>query len=311
MQPQSSLLTRKLPVETVRRFYAEDVRFRARLKSQAVAEAFAAIPREDFLGAGPWQVVADRGYVTTEDADPRHLYHDSLVAIDVARKLNNGQPSALAKWIDSLDLRPGERVCHVGCGVGYYTAIIAHVVGPAGRVLAVELDSGLAERARSNLARWNWVEVVAGDGTAFDPGDADAIFINAGVTHPQPLWLERLRPGGRLLVPITSSDLEGLMFAMCGSGTDAQAGFGEMLLVRRELDRYPASFVSLVGIYSSPTGRDPELNQALGEVLKQTLRGQRSPVRSLRRDPHPAGDTCWLHGEPICLSTAEFPPTAA
>jgi protein-L-isoaspartate(D-aspartate) O-methyltransferase len=311
--PNSSLLTRGLPTEMVRLFYAEDVRFRARLKSQAVAEAFAVVPREDFLGPGPWQVMGlERGYVTTEDADPRHLYHDALVAIDAARKLNNGQPSALAKWIDSLDLRPGERVCHVGCGVGYYTAIMAHVVGPAGRVLAVELDPGLAERARSNLARWNWAEVVSADGTAFDPGDADAIFVNAGVTHPQPLWLDRLRPGGRLLVPITTSNLQGMIPAMCGIGAEGQAGgFGEMLLVHRENDRYPASFVSMVAIFSSPSGRDPELDRALAEVLKQTLRGQRGPVRSLRRDPHTAGDTCWLHGADFCLSTAEAAAPAA
>jgi protein-L-isoaspartate(D-aspartate) O-methyltransferase len=46
------------------------------------------------------------------------------VAIDAARCLNNGQPSALARWIDAFDLCTGDRVLHVGCGVGYYTPIL-------------------------------------------------------------------------------------------------------------------------------------------------------------------------------------------
>ena len=78
------------------------------------------------------------------DADPAHLYHDVLVAIDPARRLNNGQPSYLAFCLDALDLREADCVLHVGCGVGYYTAIAAEVVGPGGRVIGVEIDADLA-----------------------------------------------------------------------------------------------------------------------------------------------------------------------
>jgi protein-L-isoaspartate O-methyltransferase len=57
--------------------------------------------------------------------------------------------------------------------------------------------------ARANLNHLASVEVVTGDGITYDAGEMDAIFINAGVTHPQPLWLDRLRTSGRLLIPIT------------------------------------------------------------------------------------------------------------
>ena len=53
--------------------------------------------REGFLGPGPWRVLSlMRGldYWTTDDADPRRLYHDILVAIDEGRRLNNGRPSS-------------------------------------------------------------------------------------------------------------------------------------------------------------------------------------------------------------------------
>jgi hypothetical protein len=66
---------------------------------------------------------------------PREVYHNVVVSLDRAKDINNGQPSALGRWIDSLALKRGERVYHLGCGVGYYTAIIAEVVGLGGRVV--------------------------------------------------------------------------------------------------------------------------------------------------------------------------------
>lgn len=68
---------------TARRAYAEELRTRARLRSDALVEAFAKVPRERFLGPGPWQgMPALGGYTTTVDANPAHLYRDVLVAID-------------------------------------------------------------------------------------------------------------------------------------------------------------------------------------------------------------------------------------
>ena len=81
----------------VRRWFAEELRHVAHVQSAAVVDAFAAVPREGFLGPGPWRVLSlMRGldYWTTDDADPRRLYHDILVAIDEGRRLNNGQPNS-------------------------------------------------------------------------------------------------------------------------------------------------------------------------------------------------------------------------
>jgi protein-L-isoaspartate(D-aspartate) O-methyltransferase len=63
------------------------------LGSRAVVEAFAKVPRERFFRPGPWRVLSSMAmaeYWTTKDADPRHLYHDVLVAIDEERRLNCG-----------------------------------------------------------------------------------------------------------------------------------------------------------------------------------------------------------------------------
>ena len=86
-------------LDDIRRAYAQAILAAANVRSDRLAAAFAKVPREHFLGPGPWQILDpdshDAEYRIT-DANPAHLYHDVLVAIDPARRLNNGQPSYLA-----------------------------------------------------------------------------------------------------------------------------------------------------------------------------------------------------------------------
>jgi protein-L-isoaspartate(D-aspartate) O-methyltransferase len=276
---------------TLRRVYAEELRARAHLRSDGLVAAFATVPRERFLGSGPWQILTavDLGYVTyrtTPDADPTHLYHNVLVAIDADRLLNNGLPSALAGWLDALDLQSGDTVVHVGCGTGYYTAILAEVVGPHGRVVGIEIDPTLARRARDNLSYLNQVEIVAGDGGALDAGAADAIFVNGGATHPRSIWIDSLRANGRLLLPITASaDAAGL-------------GWGGMFMITNRHGSFDARFISEVGIFPCLGARDADLNRQLSSKERRDWRS----VGSLRRDPHEPHDSCWLHTQESCLS---------
>src|SRR6185369_14647556 len=105
-----------LTIEDYRRFYAEEIRFVANLSSPALVEAFARVPREKFIGPGPWRVgspevralaaagMARAAYVTVDE--PQHLYHNVVVVLDEAGDINNGQPSALAHWINGLELKP-------------------------------------------------------------------------------------------------------------------------------------------------------------------------------------------------------------
>ena len=89
-------------VEQVRRWYAEELRFTARVSSPSVVDAFATVPRERFVGPGPWLIKSPMNlaeYWMTEDADPRRVYHDVLIALDEARGINNGQPSLWAIFL--------------------------------------------------------------------------------------------------------------------------------------------------------------------------------------------------------------------
>jgi protein-L-isoaspartate(D-aspartate) O-methyltransferase len=273
-----------------RRWFAEELRHTAHVRSPAVVEAFATVPRELFAGPGPWRVLSPmrgREYWTTDDADPRRLCHDVLVAIDETRRLNNGQPSLWASLFDQLGLAPGERVIHIGAGLGYYTAILAEIVGPGGRVTAIEIDPGLAERAGANLARaWPQANVVAADGFDFRAKEpADAIVVNAGVTHLALAWLDSLKAAnGRLLVPLTNANL-----------------WGAFLIIARRGDRYPVRFASRTGIIPCVGGRDPDAEARLTAALATA---DFTAVQSLRRPPEEPDDSCWLAGEGWWLSTA-------
>ena len=267
-----------------RRFFAEEIEAVAKLRTPGLVDAIASVPRERFLPPGPWTVLADSDWMvgassritrTTEDGDPRRVYHNIVVAIDPARQLFNGQPSTLTAWIDALGLTPGARVLHVGCALGYYTAVLAQAVGPSGRVVAYEVDEALAAEARQNLAFMSWVDVRHDDASRPCDEIFDAILINAGVTHPLDVWLDALAPGGRIIVPLT-----GMMPAM---GSNLGKGL-VWLLTRRDRD-FAARVLSMVAIYSALGVRDESLNAVLGNAMMGGP-GQWQAVTRLRRDAH-------------------------
>jgi protein-L-isoaspartate(D-aspartate) O-methyltransferase len=141
----------------------------------------------------------------TPDGDPRHTYHNYSIAIDPVRQLFNGAPGLVVGWLDMLSLRPGGRVLHVGAGLGYYSALMGHVVGDRGRIVAIEVDPDLASAARENLSSMPWVELRTGNGIGPFEDEFDAILVHAGVTHPQDAWLDAVKPDGRLLLPLTAT----------------------------------------------------------------------------------------------------------
>lgn len=277
-----------------RRFFAEEVQTVANLRSPALVEALATVPRERYLPPGPWTIRSDSDFGAppraTPDADPRHVYHNVGVAIDFARMLFNGVPGLLAMAIDRLDVKPGDRVLHLGAGTGYYTALLAQVVGESGRVLGLEVDEKLAARAADNLTAMPWVEARRSDGTKALNEIFDAVLINAGVTHPLDSWLDAMAPGGRMVLPLTAT-----------MSTMGNIGKGLLLRLTRTADpnRFDVRVLSFVAIFSAIGIRDEALNVDLGKAL---ARQPFPPLKTLRRDPHKRSGSCWLHGSTFCLA---------
>jgi protein-L-isoaspartate(D-aspartate) O-methyltransferase len=283
-----------------RRFFAEELEAVCKLQSSALVDAFAAVPREQFLRPGPWTVMADVDFMgparlrATPDADPARVYHNISVAIDPARQLFNGQPGTLAVWIDALGLKPGDRVLHVGCGLGYYTAVMAHCVGAKGHVVAFEVDETLAAEARQNLASLTslaGVDVRHGDASVID-GSFDAILVNAGVTHPLDAWLDALADGGHVILPLTS--------AMPAMGSTLGKGL-VIVLTKQSATDFSARVLTIVAVYSAVGVRDETMNDRLGKAMMGGPMKWGS-VKRLRRDEHTEAPECWYHGKGFCLT---------
>lgn len=161
--------------------------------SDRVAAAFAAWPREGFLPeAERWQAAYDG-------------------PLPIGAGQTNSQPRTVAAMLRLLDVRPGQRVLDVGAGSGWTTALLAHLVGPAGLVLAVERVPELVAFGAANLAatRQPWARIEqALDGVFGWPEGApyDRILVSAEATVLPRELVEQLAAGdaspGRLVVPV-------------------------------------------------------------------------------------------------------------
>ena len=274
---------------SLRRAFAERILAAAGIADARLADAFGEVPREAFLGPGPWPVydVEQGRYVTTPDADPARIYTDDLVGILPSRHINNGQPSFHAGLLARASVREGEHAVHIGAGAGYYSAILAHLVGASGRVTAIELDRELATRAEANLAPYGNARVLHGDGARVSFDTANIIYVNAGVTHPADSWLDRLADGGRLVLPLTASGL-----LRPDDPPDMQQR-GVVFLVERDGAAFNARWISSVAIFPCASSRDDASERALADAIRA---GDATRVTRLYRDEAPAVERCWFRG---------------
>jgi protein-L-isoaspartate(D-aspartate) O-methyltransferase len=266
---------------TIRRAYARKVLSSVGVEFPDLEEAYATVKREHYLGPGPWKILGGMGYRKPDD-DPAALYEDVLVAIIPERGINNGQPSGHAMWLSAAHPNPNDHAVHVGAGVGYYTAILAHIVGPQGRVTAIEHEPELAARATINLAHLRNVQVLQGNGAtiAFDP--ADVIYVNAGATRPMDAWLDRLKEGGRLVMPLTTN----AAFATMPRGSQ-----GAMFCIERRGAEFLAEFVSAAAFIPGEGMRDPESEAALAAGF---AKGGAEKVTRLYRTGDLPDEQCWV-----------------
>lgn len=281
-------------LEAARRFYARLVASGAGGGELAdrIEDAFAFVPREHFLGPGPWSVprFAPRGpdFVTTPNADPILVYQNVLFALDKEKGINNGEPWLHGEMIAALDPDRGDTVLHIGCGSGYYTAILAQLVGPKGRVVAYEIEPGLALRAGENLEPWETVTVRGASGAGSVLPLANAIYVNAGATRPEAVWLDALAEKGRLVFPL--------------SGSNEGGGWGVTLLVRRSGEAFSARVIGRSGFIGCVGASDSEEARAVGQALSS---GAIWRARQLVRGGVPdasavlVGEDWWLSSVPV------------
>lgn len=283
----------------LRRDFAARMLRIAGVEDAAVERALSVVPREDFLGPGPWTVLDQSiGPVELAGDDPAPLYDDVLVVLDRELGLNNGSPSLHARMLHHLGVRPGDRVLHVGAGAGYYTAILAELAGPQGSVVAIEYDQRLAAAAAANLRPWPNARVVQGDGADWPDGEVDRIYVNFAVADPARRWIDNLSDGGTLVFPL------GVPPGRIRGEARRHSGYGVVLACTRTgagiavRHLTPCAFVCAEGSLAGA----PALREALDRAF---TRGGVEFVRSYRRPAPPSPARCWFWSPDWALSYDE------
>ena len=185
-----------------------------------ILAAFRAVPRHVFVAS----------------ANAQRAYGDFPIAIAAGQTIS--QPFVVAAMIEAAEIKPGDHVLEVGSGSGYATAVISRI---AGSVVGIERHQVLADLGRERLRRLGYsnAKIVHADGTRGWPEDApyDAIIASATGSHvPQP-FIDQLKPGGRVVMPVGELEaLEQLVkVKKLADGTTEQTGLR------------PVRFVPLIG----------------------------------------------------------------
>lgn len=139
---------------------------------------------------------------------PRDLAADAY--IDTALPIGEGQtisqPSTVAMMLEHLDPRPGQKVLDVGFGSGWTTALLAHAVGPNGRVYALEVVPEIFQQGRRNLKNFALQNIVLYNQSGWEglPEEApfDRILVSATGSEIPAALKRQLLPGGKLVIPV-------------------------------------------------------------------------------------------------------------
>jgi protein-L-isoaspartate(D-aspartate) O-methyltransferase len=216
-----------------------------------VEAAFRAVARHHFL----------------PDVQPEDVYRDEAIAtkFEGGRAISSSsQPAIMAIMLEQLGVEPGQRVLEIGAGTGYNAALLAQLAGPQGVVVAVDIDEDIVEAAGAHLAAagFDRVRLVCGDGGAgYAPlAPYDRIILSVGAPDIAPAWVEQLKPGGRLVLPLS---LNGPQKSIA---LEKRAGHLASLSV------YDCGFMPLRGAYAGgqapvPLGPVPGLHLAVEGLL--------------------------------------------
>ena len=162
------------------------------IKTPRIIEAFRSIDRKDFV----------------QDETKLLAYFDEALSIGSNQTIS--QPSVVAFMLEELNPQEGERILDVGAGSGWTSALLAVIVGPRGKVIALDIVSKVVKFGTKNLSKYNFikrgiVEYICQDADIGYKAKApfDRILVSAALPNRKlpDAWKEQLRIEGKIVVP--------------------------------------------------------------------------------------------------------------
>ena len=160
--------------------------------------------------------ISDETVLAALGSVPRHLFVEEALAsraydddaLPISYSQTISQPYVIALMLQAL--RAGRelgKVLEIGTGCGYQAAVLAQV---ATEVYSIERIAPLLAKARANLRglRLSNLRLKHGDGNLGLPEAApfDSIIVAAAAPQVPKALLQQLAPGGRLILPVGTSD---------------------------------------------------------------------------------------------------------
>ncbi len=165
------------------------------LKTPRIIEAFRKIKRADFM------------------SDDIKNLAELNEALPIGYGQTISQPLTVAFMLEQLQPEPCQKILDIGSGSGWTSALLAHIVGLEGKVIAIEIIPKLKEFGKRNTAKYNFVEkgivkFICADASKGYKKEApyDRILASAAVQEEIPqVWKEQLKVNGRIVTPIRNS----------------------------------------------------------------------------------------------------------
>lgn len=164
------------------------------IKNAEVARAFSLVERHKFI---------------PDLQNILFAYEDTAIQLKTAKKnlkSSASQPSLIAKVLEAAQIRKGEKILEIGTGSGYQAALLSKLVGENGGTVTIDIDELLIANAKKIFKDLKIINVQCelGDGwqgCASDT-DFDKIIVTAATSEISPYWIEQLKEGGTIIVPL-------------------------------------------------------------------------------------------------------------
>lgn len=167
---------------------ALELELRTEIKDERVLDAIMKVKRELF--------------VLKEDL--KEAYGNYPLSIGMNQTIS--QPYTVAKMIEALELKKGEKVFEIGTGSGYNACVISEIVGKKGKIITTEIIPGLIEFAKRNIKKAGYKNItilnIDGSKGYIDEAPYDKCIVTAACKEIPRELVKELKINGILVVPV-------------------------------------------------------------------------------------------------------------